>query len=276
MIQSLSASAGPRSARLLILAACAALMSACGQGQTDEGRSGPAEVGYVVVQPTSVALSETYPGRVVAFQSSEVRPQVSGLVERRLFTEGGLVRAGQPLFQIDPSLYRAAVNQAQANLEAARATLASAAELEDYVNAVAAARSARAGVSQAEASLDTARINLRFTTVPAPISGRIGRSLVTPGALATTSQAEPLATIQQLDPIFIDIQQSANDLIALRRSIAQGGAQPNQAQVRLTLADGSSYGPSGQVEVSEVVVDPATGAVTLRARSPIPKGFSCP
>lgn len=255
MIQSLSASAGPRSARLLILAACAALMSACGQGQTDEGRSGPAEVGYVVVQPTSVALSETYPGRVVAFQSSEVRPQVSGLVERRLFTEGGLVRAGQPLFQIDPSLYRAAVNQAQANLEAARATLASAAELEarlqpladmeavarqDYVNAVAAARSARAGVSQAEASLDTARINLRFTTVPAPISGRIGRSLVTPGALATTSQAEPLATIQQLDPIFIDIQQSANDLIALRRSIAQGGAQPNQAQVRLTLADGSS------------------------------------
>lgn len=111
---------------------------------------------------------------------------------------------------------------------------------QDYVNAVAAARSARAGVSQAEASLDTARINLRFTTVPAPISGRIGRSLVTPGALATTSQAEPLATIQQLDPIFIDIQQSANDLIALRRSIAQGGAQPNQAQVRLTLADGSS------------------------------------
>jgi membrane fusion protein (multidrug efflux system) len=255
------------------------------------GQGGPVEVGYVVVQPTSVSLTSELTGRTVAYQSSEVRPQVSGVIERRLFTEGAYVQRGQPLYQIDPSLYRASTNQAQADLESARANQEAAQALsdrykplaaieavskQDYTNAVAAARQASATVAQRQAALDTARINLRFTTVPAPISGRIGRSLFTVGALVTTSQTDPLTTIQQLDPIYVDIQQSSADLLALRRALAGGGATAAQAQVRLTLEDGSDYGPTGVVEFSEVVVDQGTGTVTLRARMPNPQGLLLP
>jgi membrane fusion protein, multidrug efflux system len=254
-------------------------------------QSGPATVGYVVVQPTSVPMTTELAARTVAFQSSEVRPQVAGVIQKRLFTEGSIVRKGQPLYQIDPSLYRAAANEAQANLQSARANAEAtriqaerykplaameAVSKQDYTNAVAQARQAAASVAQTRASLQTAQVNLRFTTVPAPITGRIGRSLFTVGALVTTSQTDPLATIQQLDPIYVDMQQSSSDLLALRRAMAAGGTAPASASVRLKLEDGSDYGQTGQVEFSEVVVDQTTGTVTLRARFPNPQGLLLP
>lgn len=262
-----------------------------GQGGGPGGGRGPTQVGYVVVQPTSVAETTQLSGRTTAYQMSEVRPQVTGLIRRRLFREGALVRAGQPLFQIDPSLYRAAANQATANLNAARASAEAAriragrlqplADMEavakqDYTDALATARQATASVAQNQAALQTARINLRFTTVPAPITGRIGRSLFTEGALVSATQADPLAVIQRLDPMFVDIQQSSAELLALRRALATGGAAPGSASVRLTLEDGSDYGFVGTVEFAEAMVDPATGTVTLRARFPNPQGLLLP
>ena len=249
------------------------------------------QVGYVVVQRTAVPLQSLLGGRTVAFESSEVRPQVNGVIRRRYFTEGSYVRQGQPLYQIDPSLYRAAVNQAQANVAAARATLDAAqvranrykplAEMEaiskqDYTDAAAQARQARAAVAQNNAALDTARINLRYTSIPSPISGRIGRSLSTVGALVTANQANSLAVIQRLDPMYVDIQQSSADLTRLRRSLSQGGVGPGSTQVRLKLEDGSDYSYTGTVQFSEVMVNESTGTVTLRARFPNPQNVLLP
>jgi membrane fusion protein, multidrug efflux system len=282
--------------RSAILAGAAALSLLAGCGARTSAHKGgadnrPATVGYVVVQPTSVDLTNELTGRVVAYQSSEVRPQVAGVIQKRLFTEGSLVTRGQPLYQIDPSLYSAAVSQAEANVQSAEANLSAASALaarykplaaieavsqQDYVNAAAQAAQAKASVAQAHAALETARINLRFTTVPAPISGRIGRSLSTVGALVTTNQADPLTTIQQLDPMFVDIQQSSGALLALRRALAAGGLAPGSAAVTLTLEDGSTYDQTGSVEFSEVVVDESTGNVTLRARIANPKGVLLP
>ena len=270
------------------------LLAACGHGNAQGGKGEPprpAQVGYVVVQSTSVPIEEDLPGRVTAFQISEVRPQVAGVVLRRLFTEGSIVRQGQTLYQIDPSLYRAATAQATANLQSARAAATAAAahaaryrplaqqgwvSQQDYADVVALARQSEAAVAQNEAGLHSTQINLRYTRVPAPITGRIGLSTVTQGALVTADQAAPLATITRLDPINVDIQQSATDLLALRRSLAQGGAAPASAQVRLTLADGSDYGLTGTIQFSEVIVDSQTGAVTLRARFPNPQGILLP
>ncbi|WP_249341421.1 efflux RND transporter periplasmic adaptor subunit [Sphingomonas sp. 3P27F8] len=274
----------------------ALILAACGSGGTDasskkRASNGAVQVGYIVARTASVPIPAELPGRTVAFQSSEVRPQVSGVIQRRFFTEGSIVKQGQPLYQIDPSLYRAATNQASANLASAEATAAAAkikadryrplAEIEavskqDYTDALAAQRQAQASILQNKAQLDTARTNLRFTTVPAPITGRIGRSLFTVGALVTTSQTDPLATIQQLDPIYVDIQQSSAALLQLRRSLASGGAVPTRAAVRLKLEDGGEYDLAGSVEFSEVVVDPSTGTVTLRARFPNPTGLLLP
>ena len=274
-----------------------ALAACSGKGEQPKGdgpgggRGGPVQVGFVVVRQTSVPLVTELAGRTVAYQSSEVRPQVSGVIQKRFFEEGTIVRRGQPLYQIDPSLYRAAVNEASANVASARAAAEAArvradrfrplAEIEavskqDYTDAVASQRQAEASIAQNRAQLETARVNLRFTTVPAPITGRIGRSIFTVGALVTTSQADPLATIQQLDPIFVDIQQSAADLLQLRRRMATGGVLPANATVRLKLEDGSDYGATGVVEFSEVVVDQQTGTVTLRARFPNPNGLLLP
>ncbi len=259
------------------------LLAACGSAESQGGQQGPATVGFVVVQSTSVPIEEDLPARVSAFQISEVRPQASGVIRRRLFTEGSFVRQGQTLYQIDPSLYQAQTAQAAANLQSARATAEAAraranrykplAEMEavskqDYTDALAQARQAEAAIAQNRAALDTAQINLRYTRVPAPISGRIGLSDITEGALVTANQAEPLATITRLDPIYVDIQQSAPDLLALRRALSQSGVAPTAAQVRLQLPDGSDYGHTGTVEFSEVIVNPDTGAVTLRARFP--------
>lgn len=249
------------------------------------------EVGYVVAAPSAVPLSVTLSGRTVAYETSEVRPQVSGVIRKRFFTEGSFVRAGQPLFEIDPSLYRAAVNQAQANLASARATADAAAvkaeryrplaqmeaiARQDYTDAQAQARVARASIAQNAASLDTARINLRFTTVPAPISGRIGRSLFTVGALASASQTDPLAVIQRMDPIYVDMKQSAAELTALRRKLAEGGVNPGGTSVQLELDGGTRYPIAGTVQFSEVTVDESTGTVTLRAKFPNPDGLLLP
>ncbi len=272
------------------------MLGACGGGDAQDkggrrGAQGTPEVGFVVVQPSSVPLSTELGGRVTAYQIAEVRPQVSGIVRKRFFTEGSIVRQGQTLYQIDPSLYVAATNEARANLASAQANAEATkvkadrfrplAEIEavakqDYTDAAAQARQAAAAVAQNRAQLDTARINLRFTNVPAPITGRIGRSLFTEGALVTASQADPLTTIQRLDPIFVDIQQSSADLLTLRRALASGGAVPAQASVRLKLEDGSDYGQTGTVEFSEVVVNESTGTVTLRARFPNPQGLLLP
>ena len=282
-----------KSAPLLALAVALSVLSGCNQSdaQDRKGQRGPTQVGFVVMQRTSVPVQSLLGGRTVAFESSEVRPQVNGVIRRRYFTEGSYVRQGQPLYQIDPSLYRAAVNQAQANVAAARATLDAAqvranrykplAEMEaiskqDYTDAAAQARQARAAVAQNNAQLDTARINLRYTSIPAPISGRIGRSLSTVGALVTANQAEPLAVIQRLDPIYVDIQQSSADLTTLRRSLAAGGVAPGTTQVRLKLEDGSDYGYTGTAQFSESLVNESTGTVTLRARFPNPQGVLLP
>ena len=277
----------------LALAACGSGDKAAqkGKGKAGQPGQGTPQVGYVVVQPTSAALVTELAGRTTAFERSDVRPQVTGIIRRRFFTEGALVSRGQPLYEIDPRLYRAAANEAQANLASARANQEATrilaeryrplAEIEaiskqDYTNAVAQSRQATASVGQTRAALETARINLKFTTVPAPISGRIGRSLFTVGALVSATQTDPLAQIQRLDPIFVDIQQSADALLSLRRSLQQQGVSPTTAQVRLKLPDGGDYGQTGSIEFSEALVDPTTGTTTLRARFPNPQGLLLP
>jgi membrane fusion protein (multidrug efflux system) len=276
-----------------IILAASLLLASCGTGNDSDSRAnrGPAAVSFVVVQPASVPLVKALPGRVSAFEKSQVRPQVSGIVQRRFFTEGSVVHKGQTLYQIDPSQYQAVAAQAAANLQSARANADAANALaarykplveieavskQDYTNAVAAARQAQAAIAQNQAALRAAQINVRFTRVPAPITGRIGISNVTEGALVTANQADALTTITRLDPVNVDIQESAADLIALRRSLSQGGVAPTSAQVRLTLPDGSDYGLSGTVQFSEVIVDPSTGTVTLRARFANPASVLLP
>jgi membrane fusion protein (multidrug efflux system) len=270
---------------------CALLLglAACSPGGGD-ARPAP-QVGYVVVQPVAVPVSVTLAGRTVAYETSEVRPQINGLIRRRLFTEGSVVRAGQPLYQIDASLYRAAVNQAEANLASARASAEAAvaradryrplAEMEavsaqDYTDAAAQAHVARASIAQNAAALETARINLRYTTVTAPIGGRIGRSLSTVGALVSANQQQPLAVIQRLDPIYVDMQQSSAELTALRQALQRGEIAQGSTSVRLTLEDGSDYGYAGRVQFSDITVDESTGTVTLRASFPNPQGLLLP
>ena len=273
-----------------LLASCGSSDSA-GSGGGRGGRGGPTQVGFVIVQQGSAPLQQELPGRVAAYQVSEVRPQVSGVIQRRLFREGSFVQQGQTLYQIDPSVYNAQAAQASANLQSARASAEAArtkasrykplAQMEaiskqDYTDAVAQARQADASVAQNSAALRSAQINQRFTRVPAPISGRIGLSNVTEGALVTANQADALTTITRLDPVFVDIQESAADLLALRRALSQGGVVPTNAQVRLKLPDGSDYGFTGTVEFSQVLVDQNTGTVTLRARFPNPQSVLLP
>jgi membrane fusion protein (multidrug efflux system) len=268
------------------LIALATTLAACSGDKSGAVQRPVPVVGYIVAEQSAVPMPVTLGGRTVAIETSEVRPEVGGVIRKQLFTEGGLVRKGQPLFEIDPSLYRAAVNQAAANLQSARANAVAAiakeqrykplAEMEavakqDYVDAIAQAAVARAEIAQNQAALETARVNLHYTTVPAPIGGRIGRSLVTVGGLASASQTTPLAIIQRTDPIYVDMQQSASDLLALRRELANGGATAGSTTVHLKLDDGSVYPLTGTVKFSEVTVDQSTGTVTLRAQFPNPK-----
>jgi membrane fusion protein (multidrug efflux system) len=275
----------------LLLAGCSSEAPG-GHGRGGRGgANGPITVGFVVIQQGSAPLQQELPGRVAAFQVSQVRPQVSGVILRRLFQEGSVVREGQTLYQIDPSIYNAQAAQAQANLQSARAQAQAARTLadryrplvqmqaiskQDYTNAVAQARVADASVAQNAAALRTAQINQHYTRVPAPISGRVGLSNVTVGALVTAAQTDALTTITRLDPVYVDVQEAASDLLTLRRALSQGGVVPTTAHVRLKLPDGSSYGYTGTVEFSEVLVDQNTGTVTVRARFPNPQSLLLP
>ncbi|MDB5443795.1 MAG: MexE family multidrug efflux transporter periplasmic adaptor subunit [Phenylobacterium sp.] len=258
------------------------LVAGCGAKVQTKGPTTPS-VGYVVITAQDVPLELQLPGRTTAIETADVRPQVSGVIKARRFQEGSLVRQGQTLYEIDPSLYRAAVAQAQANLANAQAVLADtqaratrykpladieAVAKQDYTDALALAKEAAAQVLLNRATLQTAQINLHFTHVPAPITGRIGRSLVTTGALVTNGQVTPLATIERLDPIFVDMPQSSAEIVALRRELSSGGAAASAATVRLILEDGTPYTAPGTLEFSEALVDPNTGSVTLRARFP--------
>lgn len=265
-------------------------LSACSAPPTPASKSAPV-VSVLTLQPETLALETELAGRTVASEESEVRPQVEGVLLKRLFTEGETVKAGQPLFQIEPTLYQAASNEARANLATAEAALASArlqaqryqvlgkSQLiaqQEVDDADAAYKQAAANAEASRAALDTARTRLRFATVTAPITGRVGRALFTPGALVTSGQADPLARIQKLDPMNVDINQSSTDYLALRRAVAAGGVQPAATPVRLKLADGSDYAVPGTLEFADIDVDQATGSITLRARFPNPDGTLLP
>lgn len=266
-------------------------LAACTKENSGSATPPVPAAGYVVLQAQSVPLSVVLPGRTAAFETSEVRPQVAGIIKERLFNEGAVVRAGQTLYRIDARLYEAAVNQARADLAssievhaAARARALRLGELaqsgvvsrQDLLDAQASAGSASAAADRSRALLATAQINLQFTRVTAPIGGRIGRSIVTTGALVTAAQADPLTTIQRLDPMFVDIQQSSAALLTLRRELAAGGEPPPSAAVRLALEDGSVYPHIGVLQFAEPMVDLNTGTVTLRARFPNADGLLLP
>ncbi|HEY6871536.1 MAG TPA: efflux RND transporter periplasmic adaptor subunit [Geobacteraceae bacterium] len=256
--------------------------------------AGPPEVGVTVVQPKAVTLATELPGRTAPNLIAEVRPQVSGIVQKRLFIEGSDVKAGQVLYQIDPATYQAAFASARAAEARAEATLNTvqlkaqryqdlvkikAVSQQDNDDAQAALKQAEADVASARAAVETARINLAYTRVTAPISGRIGRSTVTDGALVTANQPAALATIQQLSSMYVDVTQSSAELLRLRQNLASGllkhdGA--NQARVKLLLEDGSAYPLPGTLKFSEVTVDQSTGSLTLRAVFPNPKQILLP
>lgn len=278
----------PSPYRTAPLALCI-LIAACAEPKPPQ--KGPVEVGVVTLTAQNVTVASELPGRTVSAMMSEVRPQVAGLIQKRLFTEGAMVTAGQPLYQIDERLYRASRDEAQAALTSAQATQmaaqararrytllgdSEAVSAQDRDDVTATARQASAAVQQARASLQTSNVNLQFTLVRAPISGRIGRTLFTPGALVTASQADPLTTIQQLDPIYVDVTQSSTQLLALRRSLASGQTLPASATIRLKLEDGSDYPQEGVIAFAEPIVDVNSGTVTLRARFPNPDGLLMP
>jgi membrane fusion protein (multidrug efflux system) len=256
--------------------------------------SAPPEVGVVVVRPQPVTLTTELSGRISAHLVAEVRPQVGGIIQKRLFTEGSDVAAGQVLYQIDAATYQAAYASARAALARAEAKLIPArlkaerlrdlvkfkvVSLQDYDDANAAVKQAEADVAAAEADVESARINLDYTAVKAPISGRIGRSSVTTGALVTAVQAAPLATIQQLDCVYVDVTRSTAEMLRLQRKLAAGAIKTNaanQGQVRLLLEDGTLYPLPGTLKFSEVTVEPSTGSVTLRTTFPNPDKLLLP
>jgi len=251
--------------------------------------SGPPEVGIVVVKPEKVSLTTELSGRTVSQLVAEVRPQVGGIIQKRMFTEGSDVKAGQILYQIDPATYQAVFASAKASEARAEANLIAvrlkagryqdlvkinAVSQQDNDDAQAALKQSEADLALTRAAVETARINLAFTRVTAPISGRIGRSTVTDGALVTASQPAALATIQQLDSMFVDVTQSTADLLKLKQNLANGimkNGGSAQAPVKLLLEDGSQYPLTGMLKFSEVTVDQSTGSVTLRALFPNPK-----
>ena len=260
--------------------------------KANAGPHGPSPVGYIVVQTQPIDLTQELAGRTSAFLVSDVRPQVGGIIKARQFTEGALVTAGQSLYQIDPATYQAAYDsanaaqqQAQANYDAAQQKASRAQQLitikaisqQDFDDASTAEKSAAASLASAKAATQAARINLDYTHVASPIAGRIGKSSVTPGALVTADQATALATVQDLSKVYVDITQSASDVLKLKKAVASGAlGQADHADVTLTLDDGSTYGQTGRLEFSDVSVDPGTGSVTLRAVFANPDGLLLP
>jgi membrane fusion protein (multidrug efflux system) len=252
---------------------------------------GPTPVGVIVVREEPVSLTTELPGRTSPFETSDVRPQVDGIIRARLFTEGDYVHAGQPLYRIDPATYEAKVASARAALARARAsTIAADGQVKRYAelvkrnfvsrqlydNALSAAGEARADVEAQAAALRSAQIDLGRTTVRAPIAGRIGRSLYTTGALVQAGQDNALTTIQRLDPIYVDIQQSSTDLLRLREQMLSGQVASDKAPVRLQLESGSAYPMTGTLSFADVTVDPATGSQAIRAVFPNPQHILLP
>ncbi|MBU3002308.1 efflux RND transporter periplasmic adaptor subunit [Paraglaciecola arctica] len=269
----------------------AILLSSC-QPDSDPVQSKRATaVSYIEVASSEHNIDTQMQGRVVASLSAEVRPQVGGIVQKRLFTEGHSVEQGELLYQIDPATYQAAYNEAKANLNSAKASVATArlkdqryAELlkfegvsqQDADDAHAAYLEAKANIEKYQAALASAEINLEYTEIKAPISGHIGISSITPGALVTAQQASALATIRTLDPIYVDMQKSSKELLKLRNLMSQNGISRGDTQVTLTLEDGTEYNHKGKLKMQEVAVDAATGSVTLRAEFPNPDGILLP
>ncbi len=262
-------------------------LSACkGGADAPPATPPPMEVAVVTLKPENITLSRELSGRATPSLIAEVRPQVTGIVQRRLFTEGGNVRAGQPLYQIDDTAFRAANASAQAQLARAQASLTTArlnaarsAELvridavskQDNDNAQAVLRQAQADVSAARAAVQGAGVPLGFTRVTAPISGKIGRSSVTAGALVTASQPAPMATIQQLDPMYVDLSQSSAELLQLRRELEAGQLSATEGvPVDILLEDGSTFDHQGRLSFAEATVDPTTGSFNLRVVVPNP------
>lgn len=241
---------------------------------------GPAEVGVFTLQPSDVTLSSELPGRTTAFLIAEVRPQVGGILLKRQFEEGSEVKAGQILYQIDPAPYRSTLAHAEATLESARLLFERYDRLiEKRAISQQDRDDARAQYLQAKADVETARIDLGYTRITAPISGRIGRSSVTQGALVTANQTEALATVRQLDPIYVDIVQPSTAILRLKEDMASGRlktASEDQVPVSLTLENGKAYPHMGKLQFAEVSVDQGTGAVTLRAVFPNPDGTLLP
>ncbi|MFM0501242.1 efflux RND transporter periplasmic adaptor subunit [Paraburkholderia caffeinilytica] len=268
--------------RLISAATAAVLLAACGPKQSAPPQQTP-EVGVVTVQPTAVPVVTELPGRTSAFLVAQVRARVDGIVLRREFTEGGEVKAGQRLYKIDPAPYIATLNNAKATLAKAQANLASttaqanrykvlvaanAVSKQDYDNAVAAEGQAAADVAAGKAAVDTAQINLGYTDVTSPVTGQIGVSQVTPGAYVQASAATLLATVQQLDPVYVDLTQSSLDGLKLRRDVQEGRLKtsgPDAAKVSLILEDGRTYSEKGKLQFTDVTVDQSTGSVTVRA-----------
>ncbi len=254
-------------------------LTGCQESSAPQTQQTP-QVGVVTLEAKPFALTSEVPGRTSAYRIAEVRPQVNGIIQKRLFTEGSEVKAGQQLYQIDPATYEAAYKSAQATQLSAK-SLADRYKLlvNDKAVSQQAYDEARAASLQADAALEQARIDLRYTKVMAPISGRIGRSAVTEGALVSNGQANAMATIQQLDPIYVDVTQSSKELLRLRRDLADGRLQKaseSAAKVALKLEDGSRYAHEGTLEFSEVAVDESTGSVTLRAVFPNPDHLLLP
>ncbi|PTQ61048.1 multidrug efflux system [Sphingomonas aurantiaca] len=272
--------------------AALALMTACSKEEAPPPPPTPT-VGVVNVAEESVVLTSELPGRIAAVETSEVRPQVSGVVRDRLFTEGAMVSKGQVLYAIEDAPYRAALASAQGQLGAAQSQInatrlqaqrygqlvaLNAVSKQEADNATASAQQARANVAAQQASVQSARVNLGFTRIKAPISGRIGRSLVTVGALVQTGQTDPLATIQRTNTVYVDVVQSAAQLLDLKQAMATGGVTrgDGSARVQLILPNGQTYPIEGRLQFAEVTVDQTTGAVTLRASFPNPNGLLLP
>jgi membrane fusion protein (multidrug efflux system) len=278
--------------KLSLLPVSLFVLAACGAKQApDTAAAAPPEVGVLALRASDVPVHTELSGRTAAFRVSEVRPQVNGIVRKRLFEEGSTVRAGQVLYEIEPGPFEAAHEQAQATLATSQAGIASlrgkaerfgelvkanAVSQQEHEDAQAALVQAQAGVKAAQAAVKAARINLEFTRITAPIAGRIGRSSVTEGALVAPGQAAALATIQRIDPIYVDVVQSSLELTRLKRRFLAGDMAPASTRVGLRLEDGLPYPHAGTLKFTEVGVDAATGSVTLRAEFPNPQGLLLP
>lgn len=266
-------------------------LAGCSGGAQGQGGMPPQSVTVVTLKTSAVELQRELPGLVSARQVAEVRPQVGGIVKRVLFREGGRVAEGQQLYELDDAVYRVAQRSADANrmsaeaaLETARRSADRGAELvkahmisvQDNDNLQTALHKAEADLATAQAAADSARINLDYAHISSPISGRIGKSAVTPGALVVANQPDALATVQQLDTVYVDLTQSSGEWLQLQQELAAGGKSSDGSEVRITLQDGSAYPVAGRLQFSDVTVQPGTGSFLLRVLVPNPKGLLLP